>query len=454
MDQKKLEDLLKLLKVNQGDLSKLTEQQRKDMKDYKFWKTQPVQKFDAKIDKEGPIDATKTPDDIPDEPLPMLAEFEWSTVDIEDAKQMEDVFVLLNENYVEDKDASFRFNYTKEFFHWALKPPGWHHEWNVGVRVKATGKLIAFISAVPIELAVRENDVPSVEINFLCVHKQLRSKRMAPVLIKEITRRVNKQNIWHALYTAGVVLPSPISTCRYAHRPINWNKLQEVGFTDVPAGKTAAEMVALYTLPNKTKTEGLRRMEARDVEQTLALFNKYQSRFELVQKFSKDEFAHWFLGSDESPDIPEEKRVIHTYVVENSEGSITDFFSFYSLPFTVLEHAVHDDLGIGYLFYYSSDADFAFEDRFREDATKALKTRLTSLISDATILAKQAKMDVFNALTSQDNALFLDSLKFGPGDGFLNFYLFNYQAFPVTGGIKDDKSYDVERRSNVGVVML
>ena len=30
-----------------------------------------------------------------------------------------------------------------------------------------------------------------VEINFLCVHKKLRSKRLAPVLIREITRRVN-----------------------------------------------------------------------------------------------------------------------------------------------------------------------------------------------------------------------------------------------------------------------
>ena len=120
----------------------------------------------------------------------------------------------------------------------------------------------------------------------------------------------------------------------------------------------------------------------------------------------------------------------------------------------MLEHAVHKELGIGYLFYYASDADFAFDDRFSAEATAALKTRLTALIGDATILAKQAKMDVFNALTSQDNTLFLDALKFGPGDGFLNFYLFNYKAFPVTGGIKDDKSYDTERRSNVGVVML
>ncbi len=54
-----------------------------------------------------------------------------------------------------------------------------------------------------------------VEINFLCVHKKLRSKRVAPVLIREITRRVNLEDIFQAVYTAGVVLPKPVSTCRY-----------------------------------------------------------------------------------------------------------------------------------------------------------------------------------------------------------------------------------------------
>ena len=55
-----------------------------------------------------------------------------------------------------------------------------------------------------------------VEINFLCVHKKLRSKRVAPVLIREITRRVNRQGLFQAVYTAGVVLPKPVATCRLA----------------------------------------------------------------------------------------------------------------------------------------------------------------------------------------------------------------------------------------------
>jgi glycylpeptide N-tetradecanoyltransferase len=54
----------------------------------------------------------------------------------------------------------------------------------------------------------------SVEINFLCVHKKLRSKRLAPVLIKEVTRRVNLKGIFQAVYTAGAVLPTPVASCR------------------------------------------------------------------------------------------------------------------------------------------------------------------------------------------------------------------------------------------------
>jgi glycylpeptide N-tetradecanoyltransferase len=54
----------------------------------------------------------------------------------------------------------------------------------------------------------------SVEINFLCVHKKLRSKRLAPVLIKEVTRRVNLKGIFQAVYTAGAILPTPVASCR------------------------------------------------------------------------------------------------------------------------------------------------------------------------------------------------------------------------------------------------
>ena len=82
------------------------------------------------------------------------------------------------------------------------------------MRVSKSNKLVGFISAVPANIRMYDKEKKMVEINFLCVHKKLRAKRLAPVLIREITRRVNIQGIFQAVYTAGVVLPKPVGTCR------------------------------------------------------------------------------------------------------------------------------------------------------------------------------------------------------------------------------------------------
>jgi len=66
------------------------------------------------------------------------------------------------------------------------------------------------------------------EINFLCVHSKLRTKRMAPVLIKEVTRRINLKEVWQAVYTAGKYIPAPISESNYYYRCLNFKKLNDV----------------------------------------------------------------------------------------------------------------------------------------------------------------------------------------------------------------------------------
>ena len=63
--------------------------------------------------------------------------------------------------------------------------------------------------------SVRFSLINASEVNFLCVHKKLRSKRLAPVLIKEVTRQCNLKGVFQALYTAGVLIPTPVSSCRY-----------------------------------------------------------------------------------------------------------------------------------------------------------------------------------------------------------------------------------------------
>ncbi len=75
-------------------------------------------------------------------------------------------------------------------------------------------------------------------------------------------------------------------------------------------------------------------------------------------------------------------------------------------------------------------------------------------MGDALILAKKANFDVFNALSLMDNALFLEQQKFGAGDGQLHYYLFNYKANPIAGGVDIKNRLDDVNLSGVGFVML
>ncbi|KAK9450339.1 acyl-CoA N-acyltransferase [Limtongia smithiae] len=449
---KSIEELLNQLALSSD------QQQTKSMEDYRFWRTQPVTRFDEKIEDEGPIDNSKTVDEVPDTPYPLLKEFEWATIDLSDSAQMEEVFELLYGNYVEDSDASFRFHYSLEFLKWANCAPNYKSDWHVGVRVVATKKLVAFISGIPVTLRIRNTTMKSAEVNFICIHKKLRSKRLAPLLIREVTRRINKQGIWQALYTAGVVLPSPVSTCRYYHRSLNWAKLNDIGFSALPPNMTRSKMILKYKLPAVTSIPGIRLMQRSDIDQVFDLLNAYLAKFELTQVFEKEELLHWLMADyglgEKSNDEKDPKRFIWAYVVENANGTITDMVSFYKLPSSVLGNDKHDSLNAAYAFYYASSVALESTSRTDKVATDKLATRLCELFNDILIVAKNLDFDVFNALTLLDNPLFLNELKFGAGDGFLNYYVFNYKAFPIGGGYFPDGRLNREERSGVAVVML
>ena len=99
--------------------------------------------------------------------------------------------------------------------------------------------------------------------------------RLAPVLIKEITRRVNLNGIFSAVYTAGVLLPGAVGVARYYHRSINVKKLVEVGFTRVPRGKTLALQIKKHRTREVPLAEGFRELEERDLEGAWRLVMNY-----------------------------------------------------------------------------------------------------------------------------------------------------------------------------------
>ncbi|KAJ2724361.1 glycylpeptide N-tetradecanoyltransferase [Coemansia sp. Benny D115] len=461
----KLRELIRMLELQsrgpeQSKLEREEEEERKKV--HEFWNTQPVPKSAEVVSKDGEMHAALKPSEIRAEPYELSEELEWCTLDVASSSvHVQELHDLLLEHYVEDADSSFRFNYSAEFLRWALLPPGAQSEWHVGVRRKSDQVLVAFISGIPVDMMVRDRTMRMAEINFLCLHKGLRSQRLAPLLIKEVTRRVHLVGIFQAVYTVGRLLPKPVATCRYFHRPLNPRKLMDTGFSQRLEGAALSRLLSSLKLPAAPQINGLREMRKGDVAQVRKLMNRHlKSRYEILPVFSTDaEVAHWLLPR---------AGVVWTYVVEDAQrpGRVTDFVSFYSLPSSVLKagaasgrsgkgvrkppgvatNAQYTAVNAAYLFYYGTQTDYDVQLTEEEKATvgatkkqekalikekqrELLGARLRELVGDALIMAaRQGSFDVFNCLEMMDNGLFLDALNFGPGDGYLRYYFFNYMA--------------------------
>ena len=96
---------------------------------------------------------------------------------------------------------------------------------------------------------------------------------------------------------------------------------------------------------------------------------------------------------------------------QGANGEITDLCSFYFLPSTVIGNELHDNISAAYSFY-----------------NVATSTTMEELMRDSLVLARDLGVDVFNALDLMENLSFLENLKFGIGDGFLQYYLYNWQC--------------------------
>ncbi|XP_057793008.1 glycylpeptide N-tetradecanoyltransferase 1-like [Salvia miltiorrhiza] len=316
-------------------------------KRHKFWETQPVCQFkdlgDTRLP-EGPIEQPTPLSEVKQEPYNLPPPYELVTCDLDSEEVCSEVYTLLTNNYIDYNDNMFRFNYSKEFLRWALRPPGYFRSWHIGLRVKTSKKLVAFITGIPAKIRVRDAVVLLAEVNFLCVHKKLQSRSLAPVMIKELSRRVRLENVWQAAYTAAAVLPTPITTFMFWHRSLNPKKLIDVGFCRLGAW-TMSEFINFYKLPEQTTTPGFRKMEPHDVPAVTRLLRNYLKQFVVAPDFDKNDVEHWLLPKED---------VIDAYLVESPEShEITDLCSFYTISCSIHGSQNHSILKGAYSYHYA-----------------------------------------------------------------------------------------------------
>ena len=106
--------------------------------------------------------------------------------------------------------------------------------------------------------------------------------------------------------------------------------------------------------------------------------------------------------------MPRDK-ILSSYVV--AEGAnIVGLISFYHLPSTILKSEQHKELRAAYSYYIVPG-----------------KHTLKEMFEATLILAKNEGFDVYNALDIMDNKQVFEDLFFKPGDGFLQYYMYNWK---------------------------
>ena len=284
----------------------------------------------------------------------MPAGFEWCSVDVKDDLQIQEVYDLLKNNFVEDSDSNYRFEYSVDLLRWVLDTPNRDQDLHLGVKATGKTKILGFLAGIPTKININGNVIKTCYINFLVVHKKLRHKKLTTLLVKEIARRIKSTNTWSAIYTAGHVIRPPFAQSQFFHRQLNVKKNIEIGYAALPKNTTLARYVKSLALKEISPSDikGIPRvMTTKDVAEVYQLYKRQMKKYKCHFVYSQDEFMHLIVPK---------KGVVYTLVIEGADGKLTDFISFYNLPSQIIK----DETGHGHKYinvsYFVKLINFGF----------------------------------------------------------------------------------------------
>ena len=216
------------------------------------------------------------------------------------------------------------------------------------------------------------------QINYLCVHESYRNYGFAPILIDEIKRRIALKNIWQAIYTAHINIPTPISKSYYWHRFLDVKHLIKTKFHQ------SSHTREYYHEVRGPCKHTLKKMTIKDIPKVTKILQEHNEKFKIAPVVN-EEFVKKRL-------LP-----IHSYVSEMTD----DFISFYDIPCERSDGS--DVVKQAYRYFMVGD-----------------------VYNDAFLIAKNLGYHVFNSAEAGVSTELLEKMKFVKGTGYVYYYLFNW----------------------------
>lgn len=298
-------------------------------------------------------------------------------------------FFFLGKNYIEDDNSFFRLNYPQEFIKLATQTPEWAAFFNLCLKFERNRTLIGFVTSFPCKLSFQNLFFPSSEINFLCLERKVRKKRLVSSLIKEETRRINTMGIIQAIYTTGLSFSESIVVSRYFHFPLNCLELARLGF-----GNNFNFNPKIFI----KKFQGIKpvNLNSKHIYQYARFF---YSKFKVYKFFDTKNFFYWFKY------IPGVTYKFNSTMSRRDEAILL----IYSLPNRILKQGKLKFLFPVYMFQI-----------YCKNLKKGFLRKILSF-------SYQMGFDLFNILEGILDKKFLSDLNFTKGTGKLQFHIFNWK---------------------------
>lgn len=274
--------------------------------------------------------------------------FVWQT----DNHDFEKIQQFLNKNNDKNK-------YTVDFTEWFLNTGDGYE--CITVLTEDKGSIVGLITGVYNKVRIDRKIVDVLDVNFLCVHKKLRGKKLTNVLIKELERLSKVES---AVYSTNVSTNS-FNSYQYYSRALNIDKLINSNFLSIEKDVTEQEVVNAHYLPETPST--LVEMEDKHLAQAYELFIDYTTRYNYCYYPTYEQFVKTFYNN---------KHVVSAVVLE--DDNVVDFISYYTLQY--------NDIVKGFLYYYTSSTETPYR-----------------LVKDIMIMAKNKGVDVFYATDCMEN---------------------------------------------------
>lgn len=350
---------------------------------YTFWKNKPVLHFDDISVKSNNLEDLTKRKIYGTNEITLPVGMKWTELDINNKNIAQTISQFLIKYYLVDDSGKFKLNYTDEFLKWVIGNDGMV----LAILLEKNNALCGLVSVTFEDVTVFESTQKFAVVNFLCIHPTYRGKKMVFSLLDEITRRVVQKGINQGCFTTERCIPTPVTTLRYYHRPLNYLKLFKLGFVDLESEK----------LPNKKNPENIQRllnivgkmpsnyilMEEKHMETVLKIYNSYIKRYNIYVNYNIEKLKLLLLN-----------KFVKSYVILDKDNNIVDFVSYYMLnSFCEIhenEQIKTEKINAGYLFLYTCNV-----------------IRPSDFVPNILKIASLNGLDVFNTI---DNMIMSDEL--------------------------------------------